>query len=139
MSRRPETDESLVARGSKHLRDRRELRPNAPLTRPPRYLDAEARRAWKELVVGSPPGTLTVADGPAVEVAVALVCAFRRDPAGMPAARLAQLRGALASIGATPADRARVRPVPIEKKPDPTETGRTAASFFSTGTPRMFA
>jgi len=43
-----------------------------------------------------------------VELGAALLLEFRGGPTKMPAARIAQLRSALAALGLTPADRTKV-------------------------------
>ena len=85
-------------------------RANAPqpqhgVGEPPQWLTNEAASAWVEISSSLPLGVLTIADRVAVEVASTLIAEFRASPKDFTAARLAQLRGLLGSLGLTPADR----------------------------------
>ena len=85
-------------------------RANAPqpqhgVGEPPQWLNNQAANAWAEISSGLPSGVLTVADRVALEIASTLVAEFRALPKDFTAARLAQLRGLLGSLGLTPADR----------------------------------
>lgn len=82
--------------------------PHEGLGEPPQGLSPGALQAWLEIDRGLPPGVLTVADRMAVELAAQLLSEFRENPALFPAARLAQLRGLLGSLGLTPVDRIRL-------------------------------
>lgn len=52
---------------------------------------------------------ITNADEQILEVTAHLLQAFRDDPLGFPTARLAQLRGFLAALGRTPAERRKLK------------------------------
>ena len=85
-------------------------RANAPqpqngVGEPPQWLTNEVASAWVEISSSLPLGVLTIADRVAVEVASTLIAEFRASPKDFTAARLAQLRGLLGSLGLTPADR----------------------------------
>ena len=99
-------------------------RANAPqpqhgVGEPPQWLTNEAANAWVEISSSLPSGVLTVADRVSVEVASTLIAEFRESPKNFTAARLAQLRGILGSLGLTPTDRLKLAVPEIIEQNDP--------------------
>ena len=89
---------------------RYKLRKNAPqplngVGGPPPWLSQGAAQAWTEIAMSLPASVLTSADRLALELASELICEFREAPRAFTAARTAQLRGLLGSLGLTPVDR----------------------------------
>ena len=78
--------------------------------RAPGGLTPEQAKCWHTLVKSVPAGVLTGSDQAAVYLAACLWAQFTEDPAGMPTARIAQLRAALGNLGLSPTDRARLQP-----------------------------
>jgi hypothetical protein len=67
-------------------------------------LEAE-QVAWAELQKYAVPGVLTGSERVVMELTASLIAEFRADRRGFPATKIVQLRGLLASLGMTPADR----------------------------------
>jgi phage terminase small subunit len=82
--------------------------PHEGLGQPPQWLNDAAADVWIEISHSLPAGVLTVADRLAAEVCSQLLAEFRENPKSFQAARLAQLRGLLGSLGLTPSDRLRL-------------------------------
>ena len=83
---------------------------------PPKHLSALEAAAWVEIVESVPAGILEKSDVFLIELTARLLALTRE--AGVNAALAAQLRGALAAIGATPTDRIRLAGLatpPVEK------------------------
>ena len=96
-----------------------------PLQPPPHLSGAEVL-AFIEIVASVPAGILAPSDQFLVELAARLL-AKSRKPGELNAALAAQLRGALAEIGATPTDRARLAGLatpPVERDPLDIALGR---------------
>jgi phage terminase small subunit len=83
-----------------------------PLGPPPRHLDADHRRVWRELAGKAPIGVLKRADEPLLEMAVALFLRFRASPLSASPSMMAQLRQCLAELGCGPSARARLSVAP---------------------------
>ena len=75
-------------------------------TQPPKHLSALEAAAWVEIIESVPAGILEKSDVFLIELTAKLLALSRE--AGINAALAAQLRGALAAIGATPTDRTRL-------------------------------
>jgi phage terminase small subunit len=90
--------------------------PKAALGNPPRHLNAEERKCWRELVRTAPFGVLADCDGWEVEIASCLMAQYRADRAGMPASRLGLLHSVLSKFGFNPSDRSRVQVPPTKEK-----------------------
>lgn len=89
--------------------------PTGPVGGAPKHLTDEQAAVWDELVSITPPGVLTCADAPHLEVVACLLAEFRAAPADFPAARLAILNRSLAQCGLTPSDRSKVCVAPADK------------------------
>jgi hypothetical protein len=85
--------------------------------KPPERLADDAKQAWLDVVAACPFRVLGPADIFVVELCASLVAEHRRDPDGMNSARLTQYRCALASLGLTPADRAKLSDFGHDKRP----------------------
>lgn len=85
-----------------------EPEPNGDIGEPPQGITLDQHEAWKEIVACAPEGVLCKADRIALRVAATLYAEFIRNPADMPAARIARLDSILARFGMTPADRSKV-------------------------------
>jgi hypothetical protein len=83
--------------------------PKASLGGPPRHLNTEERRCWRELVRTAPYGVLADCDRWEVELASCLMAQYRADRAAMPASRLGLLHSVLGKFGFNPSDRSRVQ------------------------------
>lgn len=110
---RPRTPSNILdARGAfdKNPNRRRENEPEplADIGEVPERLKTDEAEAWAEIVSSGHEGVFCQADRIAVEVASVLLAAFRADPIGMPAAKLARLDSLLARFGMTPSDRSKV-------------------------------
>ena len=90
----------------------------------PVQLTAEQQAAWRQFV--TPAGWLTAADTPLCVVFVCLYAEFLADPAGTQAARIANLRAAMASLGFDASQRARMGAMSAAPAPDP-----LVAEYFS--------
>lgn len=90
-----------------------------PLGEPPKHLDANQRKAWREIARTAPEGVLTRADRVSVELAAVLLAQLRGQGADFTPTRLAQLRYLLGQFGMTPADRSRVTLETKPRKPNP--------------------
>lgn len=109
--------EVLERRGSfdVHPERRRDVGPknDRPLGPAPARLKGKQLEAWNELVAAAPAGVLTAGDRAIVELAARLLATSWR--ARLKGGEISQLRGCLASLGLTPADRSRVH---APTKPD---------------------
>jgi hypothetical protein len=120
--RRPDHLRLVLGEDRRHPRRKAKKPPAGPAlpVTPPNWLSEPQATAWRELVGNAPPGRLTRADAPAVELAAVLLAAFRAG-ALRRASEIAQLRLALADVGASPVARERLTP-PAEPEPvDPAE------------------
>jgi hypothetical protein len=73
---------------------------------PPQHLSTGEAFAWNELIESIPAGILERSDALLIETTAKLIALSRE--AGISPALAAQIRGALASLGATPSDRVRL-------------------------------
>ncbi len=107
-------------RGRYAGRELTEPKPTTTLGNPPRHLSPAQKKIWKHLVSTIPDGVLFAIDAIAIELTVRLV--ERMQDGTLKSNEIGQLRGCLASLGATPADRSRVSVVPPEtsSENDPT-------------------
>ena len=99
----------------------------ATAMRPPAHLTGAETVAFVEIVGSIPSGILALSDLFLIELTARLL-AKSREPGELNAALAAQLRGALAAIGATPTDRARLAGLatpPQERDPLDEALGRT--------------
>lgn len=97
----------------------------APAGKPkcPAQLTKDQRAVWRQFI--GPCHWLTPADAPLAAVFACLYAEFLADPAGMQAARISNLRAAMASLGLDASQRARMDLAP----PAPSDT--VDAYFFS--------
>ena len=102
-----------------------EPQPSQAIGPAPATLSVEHRACFDEIVQRSHIGVLSSADSIAVEMAAALLAAFRRDPENLSAAKFARLEALLGRFGMTPADRSKVTVAPLS------DTSNPAARFFS--------
>lgn len=93
-----------------------EPKPAKPLGNPPKYLSADQRKCWRELVGFVQDGVFADCDAWAVEIASVLMAEFRADTGAFNAAKIARLDSLLGRFGITPADRSRVTAIQPEKK-----------------------
>ena len=83
----------------------------------PAHLTKEQRAAWRQFI--APATWLTPADVPLAVVFACLYAEFTADPAGMQAARVSNLRGAMSSLGLDASTRARMTaPAPARDAAD---------------------
>ena len=100
--------------------DRHEVANPAPegaLGAPPKHLDPEHARVWRELAKGLPDGLAGTSDRTAFELLIRLTARMRSG--AMTAAEAGQLRMLLASFGLSPADRGKVTITPRQREPHP--------------------
>jgi hypothetical protein len=120
---RPRTPTSILeARGAfdKNPNRRRESEPKAEgeIGNPPVRFSVAEIAAWDEIVSCCASGVLCKSDRIAVEIAAVLLAAFRSDPMGLPAAKVARLDSLLSRFGMTPSDRSKVTvPPPFKENP----------------------
>ena len=107
-------------RGRYAGRELNEPKPTNSLGNVPSHLTENQKKLWKKLVATIPDGVLFAIDAVIVELTVRLT--EKMHLGALKASEIGQLRGCLASLGATPADRSRVSVVPPETNPanDPT-------------------
>ena len=103
----------------KHPERRREREGEAvnlnPLGPAPAHLNAAQRVAWAELERITPTGVLTEADRPFLEMTCMLLALLRDLGATMETSKIARLESCRGRLGLTPADRSRVKALPIAK------------------------
>lgn len=104
-----------------------EPQPAGPIGGPPSTLNDAQKACYRELVTAAHAGTLSPADTFVVEMAAVLLEQFRRDPAGVSAAKLTRLQSLLASLGMSPADRSKVH---ATRGAGGAKPGRSAAGYF---------
>ncbi len=85
---------------------------------------SEPAEVWEELVRGCPAGILTAADRQGLELAVRLLVALRRDPAGFPASKGSLLVNILGKLGCLPASRLQMN------TPDPKDKDDKSEKYF---------
>jgi hypothetical protein len=85
-----------------------EPQPTGPVDPKPKYLSAAEQRVYIEICEACAPGVLTSADTLVVAAAARLEWEWRRTGADMASAKIGQLMKCLATLGMTPADRARI-------------------------------
>lgn len=107
-------------------------RKNAPATSgtigsPPKHLDAETKRVWKELAKSIPLGVAGASDRLTVELAAQLLSQFRAAPATMQASRVSLLLTLMSRLGLDPQARTKlqVEPTTAEKADDEWSTLET--------------
>ena len=107
-------------RGRYAARELNEPKPTTGLGNVPSHLSENQRKIWKKLVATIPDGILFAIDAVVIELTVRLT--EKMHLGVLKSNEIGQLRGCLASLGATPADRSRVSVVPPETDPanDPT-------------------
>ncbi len=88
---------------------------------PPEHAHDELKAAWRDIVAEIPPACLGSSDRFIIELAAGLVAEWRRDPFTFNAAKYAQLRVTLGTLGLTPGDRSRLKapePEPVNEFDD---------------------
>jgi len=80
--------------------------------RAPSELTPVQVKCWHRIVKQAPDGILTGADQVTVHLAAVLWAEFVARPDEMPTARIAQLRGVIATLGMSPSDRAKLAVTP---------------------------
>ena len=86
----------------------RQAKSNLPVGTAPDHLSEAAKLVWLEIESHAIAGVLTAPHRLLLEMTANLVAEYRVDPAAFPTPRVAQLRGALASLGLTPVDQQRL-------------------------------
>ena len=107
-------------RGRYADRELNEPKSTTSLGNVPSHLSDAQKKIWKKLVSTISDGVLFAIDAIAIELTVRLI--ERMQNGTLKSNEIGQLRGCLASLGATPADRSRVSVVPPEtsSENDPT-------------------
>lgn len=94
-----------------------EPKPQAGIGQAPAHLDELHAQVWDEIVGIMPPRVLGNTDRMIMELLCRKVVKMRTEEK-FTAADEAQMRGMLASLGMTPADRSRVQTIPDDKPTD---------------------
>jgi hypothetical protein len=102
-----------LKKNPKRYADRVPEEPGKPLGPPPEAFTLELKSIWKELAHTAPKGVLHRSDRIAVEMACMVINRMRTTK--IVASEFTLLRTLLASLGMTPADRAKIAPAPDGK------------------------
>ena len=114
---RPRTPTALkVVKGTAEPRriNKAEPKPTGKPSACPGWLDAEQKKAYKEIIKDVPPSVLTSSDSKLVEIAAVLLAEFRTGK--IQSARIGHLLKCLSQLGMTPADRSRINVLPEKEK-----------------------
>lgn len=99
-------------------RRRQEPEPHGELLDPPKWMAPGEREIWYQFLKALPEGMVFEIDFAIFELAVKLTTRMRHEFDRMTASEMNTLRGALAQLGFTPADRSRVMVKPKTDEPD---------------------
>lgn len=119
-------DQAVLSGSAAVNKGRFEGRKNAPKTTgdigsPPKHLDAETKKLWKELAKAIPAGVAGASDRLTVELAAQLLSQFRAAPATMQASRVSLLLTLMSRLGLDPQARTKLQ---VEQ---PSDTGKADA------------